>query len=143
MFKKYLDKLKKRQQTVIEVGYFDGDENNLLPSIAVWNEYGTENIPSRPFMRNTISENKKKWAANFRIPVIELAELVRDDLSFTIKRGDFKANAPITLYGGWMKNKKSGKPFFVKGKGADKPPLTDTGILAEAIEIKINYSGER
>lgn len=41
-------------------------------------------------------------------------------------------NSPITIKGGWMKNKKSGKPVYVKGKGSDRP-LIDTGELRKAI----------
>jgi len=45
---------------------------------------------------------------------------------------DWTPNSPITIHGGWMKNKKSGKPFYVKGKGSDMP-LIDTGALRSAI----------
>lgn len=44
----------------------------------------------------------------------------------------WEPNSPITIHGGWMKNKKSGKPIYVKGKGSDRP-LIDTGALRSAI----------
>ena len=46
--------------------------------------------------------------------------------------GSFPSNAPITIEGGWMRNRVSGKPVHVKGKGSSKP-LIDTGNLQEAI----------
>lgn len=136
------DKIKrvfsKQEKTVIEVGYFDGNEENLLPSIAFWNEFGTESIPPRPFFRNTVNSGKNKWRKDFlkKTPK-ETAFQIQEDLKDTIEAGEFIANAPITIHGGWMKNKKSGKPFFVKGKGSGKLPLTDTGRLANSIEIRI------
>lgn len=134
--------LGKQEKTVIEVGYFNGDESNLLPSIAFWNEFGTDTIPSRPFLRNTVTNHRKKWAKNYlKRPPKETAFEMEDDLRITIEAGEFVANAPITIYGGWMKNHKNGKPFFVEGKGEDKPPLTDTGKLANSIEIKIEVKG--
>ena len=42
------------------------------------------------------------------------------------------ANAPITVQGGWMRNKKSGKLFYVEGKGSDNP-LVDTGNMMNSV----------
>lgn len=41
-------------------------------------------------------------------------------------------NAPITIEGGWMRNRISGKPFYIEGKGSTAP-LIDTGHLKGAI----------
>lgn len=46
--------------------------------------------------------------------------------------GDLAPNAPITIHGGWMHNKVSGKLFYVKGKKSSAP-LIDTGALRAAI----------
>ena len=46
--------------------------------------------------------------------------------------GNFPGNAPITINGGWMRNRVSGKPVHVKGKGSSKP-LIDTGNLRASI----------
>ena len=47
-------------------------------------------------------------------------------------------NAQITIDGGWMRNKKSGKPFKVEGKKSSNP-LVDSGDLSKApvYEIRI------
>lgn len=46
--------------------------------------------------------------------------------------GHFAPNAGITVEGGWMRNRISGKPFKVKGKGSAQP-LIDTGSLRSSI----------
>lgn len=139
MFDNLKKELSKLNKVVIEVGYFDGNELNLLPSIAFWNEFGTYNIPPRPFFRNTIIKNKNKWAKNWNKKAEEQALIISEDLRCTINIGNFEKNAPITLYGGWMRNKKSKKPFYVKGKG-NKTPLTDTGKLSDYIEKRLSRS---
>lgn len=53
-----------------------------------------------------------------------------------IVSGSFAPNAPITIHGGWMRNKVSGKFFHVKGKGSSKP-LIDTGAMMNSITYEI------
>lgn len=142
MLEKLKENLFKKQKTIIEVGYFNGSKDNLLPSIAFWNEFGTYTAPARPFFRNTINEYQKQWVKNYikaneNTSNYRIAMQIKDNLQFVIRRGQFKENSPITIYGGWMKNKKSGKLFYVKGKGEGKPPLTDTGKLADSVEIRL------
>lgn len=52
---------------------------------------------------------------------------------FTDPDNNWAPNAPITIYGGWMRNKKTGKVFYVKGKHSEKP-LIDTGSLRASIK---------
>jgi hypothetical protein len=42
-------------------------------------------------------------------------------------------NAPITIHGGWMLNKVTGKPIYIKGKHSERP-LIDTGSLRQSIK---------
>lgn len=51
---------------------------------------------------------------------------------FTDPDNNWEPNAPITIHGGWMRNKVTGKPIYIKGKGSDKP-LIDTGALRQSI----------
>lgn len=46
--------------------------------------------------------------------------------------GHFAPNAGITIHGGWMRNRVSGKPVYVKGKKSSAP-LIDTGSLRSSI----------
>lgn len=50
--------------------------------------------------------------------------------------GHFAPNAGITVEGGWMRNRISGKPFKVKGKGS-ATPLIDSGDLRGSITYVI------
>lgn len=38
------------------------DERTTTVEVAVWNEFGTETVPARPFMRRTADENERKVA---------------------------------------------------------------------------------
>lgn len=55
--------------------------------------------------------------------------------------GGLAANAPITISGGWMRNKVSGKLVHVKGKG-NKGPLIDTGALRQSITFVVRKKGK-
>ena len=50
--------------------------------------------------------------------------------------GELAPNAPITVNGGWIRNRVSGKPVFIKGKKSTAP-LIDTGALRQAITYVI------
>lgn len=54
--------------------------------------------------------------------------------------GALAPNAPITINGGWMRNKVSGKPVHVKGKGSSAP-LIDTGSLRSSVTYVIKEGG--
>jgi hypothetical protein len=48
--------------TKIQVGILKGSgsvEGTTIADIAFWNEFGTERIPERPFLRSTYAEQKK------------------------------------------------------------------------------------
>ena len=59
---------------------------------------------------------------------------------FTDPDNNWAPNAPITINGGWMKNKVTGKPIYVKGKKSERP-LIDTGSLRQAIR-GLFYKGD-
>lgn len=106
-------------------GYFDGDTNNRgvpLAKIAVWNEFGTEKIPPRPFLRNAQNKANKHGRNLVKVQLdkgtdvdelcAELAVMLTDEIRKSIRAGAWTAN----------------KPDVVDGKhGA--APLVDTGQL--------------
>ncbi len=66
---KALDKIAAgfKKATSLEVGFIDGatyPDGTLVSAVAAYNEFGTENIPPRPFFRNMIRENSAKWPVN-------------------------------------------------------------------------------
>lgn len=138
-----------------KAGYLSGDKGETpsdepslpdISDIAIWNEFGTYNIPPRPFMReaqktaNKRCENAVKGllddGTDMETVVKQIAQLLSATLKQSIRNGHWDANAPITIHGGWMRNKKSGKLFYIKGKKSSRP-LIDTGNLQQSIHTAI------
>ena len=90
-------------------------------------EFGNERIPSRPFLRQTLSENQEKYTALFtqlfkqglQIEKIyeQLALVAQGDVQLNIARGNWVANAKSTI----------------KQKGSSKP-LIDTGKMRQSVK---------
>ncbi len=135
--KQFMKTLRELTELEVRIGYqrgtLSGNPDNSsradLVDIAMWNEFGTVNIPSRPFMRDSV--DKHEAAINHMLTaqkdallhgatareILNTAGLFQQDLIQTeIEQGDFVANAPTTI----MK------------KGSDKP-LIDTGTLKNSV----------
>jgi bacteriophage protein of unknown function (DUF646) len=109
----------------------DGKGDVSVAQVAYWNEYGTANIPARPFFRNTIAEKQDEWADN-AASILQhtdgdvgkalalIGEGVKGDIVETIQNFREPENAPST----------------VKKKGFNKP-LIDTGDLWRAIQSEV------
>lgn len=109
----------------------DGKGDVSVAQVAYWNEYGTANIPARPFFRNTIAEKQDEWADN-AASILQhadgdvgkalalIGEGVKGDIVETIQNFSEPENAPST----------------VKKKGFNKP-LIDTGDLWRAIQSEV------
>ncbi len=165
-FMKQLDELKRLQ---VCIGFQSGDKKrkpgeqdekkksgerdvtNL--DIAMWNELGTSTSPSRPFMRNSIDRHVDviRAAAAKQIQALAsgvsarkvleaIGSMQKGLMQHEIMAGQFAPNAEITIHGGWMRNKKTGKPFYVQGKKSDRP-LVDTGQLRQSIHFVIKPKG--
>lgn len=104
-------------------------------------------IPPRPIIEPAIESEMDKITNSLIASAVAAisgdlgeAERLMDDAgtyaeNACIKRfgsSELAPNAPITVNGGWMRNYKSGKPFFVKGKHSDAP-LIDEGSLKGSI----------
>lgn len=135
--KQFMKTLRELTELEVRIGYqrgtLSGNPDNSsradLVDIAMWNEFGTVNIPSRPFMRDSV--DKHEAAINHMLTaqkdallygatareILNTVGLFQQDLIQTeIEQGDFVANAPTTI----MK------------KGSDKP-LIDTGTLKNSV----------
>lgn len=150
-----LDKL---NELIVKVGFQHGqatEENGAdICDVAAFNELGTETIPSRPFMRDSVENNEDKIVAFMQSQIADIisngktAEQAFKEIGIfqknlvqeTIEDGDFERNADITVDGGWMRNKKSGKPFYVEGKHSTHP-LIDTGTMKNSVNYVIEKKG--
>lgn len=119
-----------------------------MATLAYIMENGSQinNIPPRPFFKQTwalygsdIRARSKKLLAlamqgvDITDKLQKLANYYAGKIKDTMKNGTFTPNAPITVNGGWMRNKVSGKPFHVEGKGKNTP-LIDHGNLRKSIK---------
>lgn len=63
--KAYLDALEKKlSDTEVHAGFLEGaryEDGTPAAQVAFWNEYGTANIPPRPFFRQTLAEHSPEW----------------------------------------------------------------------------------
>jgi len=136
--------LKKLKKISLEVGVFaDSKNTNSKPltyvaDYAIANEFGTEKIPKRSFMRSTADEQKTEWQdqlENVADNVIngnkqgverkmyKVGQLARRDIIDKIDSNITPVNAPSTK----KKKLKQGK----------NKTLIDTGILRGSIEAKV------
>lgn len=107
-------------------------------------------VPARPFMQKTRMRAEGRFAGLMKkfyyqllhgkgdaVKMLKrLGVAYEDEMRETFNKETFAPNAPITIHGGWMRNKKSGKPFKVKGKGSSRP-LINTGRLRGSIMSKV------
>ncbi len=131
--KELIEKLKASSQKAVYVGFpaefnekVDGSDSFNLASLAAVLEFGNERIPSRPFLRQTLAENQKKYIELF-------AELINKGFSIEqtyqqialIAQGDVQQGI---VNGDWVANAKS----TIKRKGSSKP-LIDTGKMRQSV----------
>lgn len=121
----------KNKQGSLEVGILEGKYPNGLniAQNARFQEFGTYNIPPRPFFRNALKQNQKKWITFYK------RGLKQGDKNIVGKVGvmassDIKMSITKTLT---PPNAKS----TIKKKGSSHP-LIDTGLLRSAIDYKVN-----
>lgn len=115
--------------TVISIGLI-----GEVAEYAFCNEYGTKDIPSRPFMRksfddginNLVDFNKKYYGylidnkISKDIMLKSVGEFHKNQIKTKILHGDFKKNSPLTV-----KKKKSSRP------------LIDTSTMINSLDYKV------
>jgi predicted molibdopterin-dependent oxidoreductase YjgC len=138
-FLKAVSELKKSS---LKVGVFSDAVNNeqkgaaYVADYAIANEYGTERIPERSFLRSTIDEKHDEWSKGLSDVLMNAAKnktsidnelykigaIARSDIIDKIDSDISPKNAPATI----------------KKKGAGKnKTLVDTGVLRSSIEARI------
>lgn len=136
-----------------------GDGGMTNAALAFLHSHGSpvNKIPPRPFIEpaiereDTMSKLTEEFGMAFEAAIIGDIGLARTHLEKAgmiganavksyMGSGALAANAPITINGGWMRNKVSGKPVFIKGKGSSAP-LIDTGSLRSSVTYVIEEGG--
>ena len=116
-----------------EIGFFETaryPNGTFVAQVARYNEFGTLNIPMRPFFRNAINKNIKKWYATLQNAINQNAtpskalsivgEVARADIIQSITDLRTPPNAESTI-----KQKKSTNP------------LIDTGLMRRSVTYKV------
>lgn len=134
------DVLKRVQDSAITVGIHKtegahkGSDGATVVEVGTYNEYGTERIPERSFLRSTVNRNLPGYkgrmkdaylgalrgtSMNLRAAMSFIGGDVADDIRKTIIEFTDPPNAPSTI----------------KAKGRDDP-LVDTGQMRDSIKWK-------
>ena len=106
-----------------------------LVDVAVWNEYGTKNIPKRPFIRIATRDNEKDWQGM----AAKLAEGVingTDSLQQGLEKIGNKMEGDIKEVIGDRSRLKANAPATIRKKGSDAP-LKDDAELQQGISFEI------
>lgn len=135
-----MKELKELADLEVRIGFQRGkasDNGTDLTDIAMWNELGTEHIPSRPFMRDSVDKHKAEIVefmkaqgktlvagASARSVLEKIGVFQKDLIQTEIEQGSFVANAPATI----------------RRKGSDKP-LIDTGQMKNSVNFWIGKKG--
>lgn len=137
-FKKMLEELASLE---VRVGFQHGeateDDGTDVCDVAAWNELGTENMPSRPFLRKSVDENEDKIRAfihgskdnlvkNMSVErfLKNIGLFQKDLIQEKITNGDFAPNAESTI----------------RRKGSSKP-LIDSGRMRQSVNFHIKRKG--
>lgn len=125
----------------VKVGFPQGADGGILDR-AFYNEFGTANIPERPFMREGIRGGKDKIT---RLMRADGARLLRGEKGFSLDKalkrlgveGQGIIQDSITT-GGFTPN----APATVREKGSSKP-LIDTGQMRQAVSYQVGKRGKK
>lgn len=138
---KFRRMLKELAEKEVRIGFQHGkateDDGTDICDVAAWNELGTVNMPSRPFLRKSVDENESKINNFLQSKKKELvrgvsAEQVlkeigifqKDLIQEKITEGSFAPNAESTI----------------RQKGSSKP-LIDSGRMRQSVNYVIQKKG--
>lgn len=139
--KKFEKMLKELADKQVRVGFQRGEateeDGTDVCDVAAWNELGTVNMPSRPFLRKSVDENAGKinnFLQSTKADLLrgvsaeqvlkEIGMFQKDLIQEKITEGSYAPNAVST----------------VKRKGSSKP-LIDTGRMRQSVNYVIKKKG--
>lgn len=133
--------LKDLAKLEVRIGFQHGqateEDGTDICDVAAWNELGTVNSPSRPFLRKSVDENEEKINHFLQAKKADLlrgvpAEQIfkeiglfqKDLIQEKITEGSFTPNAQLTI----------------QKKGSTKP-LIDTGRMRQSVNYVVKKKG--
>lgn len=138
-WKKIKQELEQAARLEVAVGLFYGDKNSdgtQVVEYGTYNEFGTDTIPSRPFMRTAFDENRGDIQADI------------DRQSARLASGQVSAHAALTIIGQKharrIQNTITGRDFLprlspetVRRKKGSEKTLVDTSVMVNAVKISV------
>lgn len=138
---KFQKMLKELADKEVRIGFQHGkateEDGTDVCDVAAWNELGTANMPSRPFLRKSVDENEDKIdnflqskkkdlvrGVSAEQVLKEIGIFQKDLIQEKITEGSFAPNAPATI----------------RQKGSSKP-LIDTGRMRQSVNYEIKKKG--
>lgn len=138
-WKDYLEKFINVRGSRVEVGFLpDGpkyDDGTPVAFVAGVHEFGSDNVPQRPFIRSTVNNKGNEWSAMVNAYLKEngvektlemLGEAAHRDMQNTIE--EF---IPPPLAKETIRRKTK------KGNGNPTLPLVDTGLMIKSISYRV------
>jgi hypothetical protein len=130
--------LEKAKGMEVAVGILEGSQNEgqSIAEYATYNEFGTDNVPSRPFMATSFDENVAEINSDFKRQADAMVQ------------GKRTANEALTVIGqkhaGRIQTTITGRNFLprlapstIAAKKGSTKTLVDTGAMANAVHISI------
>jgi hypothetical protein len=139
-WKKIKAEVLRAQSLEVAVGILEGEKNPedgaSIAEYATYNEFGTEHIPSRPFMAMSFDENVAAIGKDF------------DQQGRKVAQGTSTANQALTVIGmkhaARIQNVITGRnilprlaPRTVAAKKGSTKTLVDTGAMTNAVQISV------
>lgn len=108
----------------VMVGFPAGESEQSVINVAVWNHYGTQNIPPRPFMLNAMRKNRRAYIAaikssaakilNGSITTTQAVEKLGIMAQGHVRKEITELSEPVNAES-TIKNKGSSNPLIDKG----------------------------
>jgi hypothetical protein len=143
-FKELLEKLRKYKTASVTIGIHEDagqytDGSTSVAEVALWNEFGTRNIPERSFLRSAIDDNASKinaWREEAIENIMEKGWTVQKALEMVglriqiLIQNKIKSNVPPP-----------NAPSTAKAKlkeGQAPSTLIATGLMVRSVTYKVN-----
>ena len=138
---RFFRELAELKELEVRVGFQRGksqeEDGTDMCDVAAFNELGTDHIPARPFIRQSVDDNESKINSFLKEEVKDFAQgksaeqilkeigiFQKDLMQDKITSGSFAPNAEFTI----------------KKKGSSKP-LVDTGRMRQSVNYVIQKKG--
>lgn len=129
--KRIKSELRKIGNEKLVVGVIDP----TIAGYATYNEFGTQNIPQRSFLRSTYDEQIGKWQKQLEQDISAIVNMKADssrvwDMLGEKAKGDVQRKLASNIA-------PANAPSTIKAKGAGKTTLFNTGALLRAITYEV------